>query len=126
MRLNSRDDAGNELDETHILKRDDGRLRVYWYRNDKLINELRTEFTDEPETKDPVQQAYDKLKARYPELYQYPPCYGVRASSSTLVGELMPETSVDVERVHQLASECGETFCFGLVGSKIAPLCPKP
>ena len=71
-----------------------------------------------------IQIAYDEITARYPALYSYPPCYGTRPSSTTLVGELMQKDNIDVAQVEALAVDCGNQFCFALVGNKIATLCP--
>jgi hypothetical protein len=124
--LTSRDRSGNEISETHVLKRDEGMLRVYWYRSDTMMAALRAANPDQDEqAKDPLQTAYDEVVARYPGLYEFTPCYGVRASSSNLVGALMAKDAVDTEEVMRLAQSCGDNFCFGLVGDKIAPLCPR-
>ena len=68
----------------------------------------------------------DLLVARHPALYSYPPCYGVRASSSNLRGKPTAIEEINPAEVETMATECGETFCFALVGSKIATLCPAP
>lgn len=122
--FDSHDHAGNPVRETAIVKRDDGTVRLYWYRSDLMLAAYKAANPEPEEEKEPIQVAYDEITARYPALYQYPPCYGVRASSSTLVAELMVRDAIDVEAVEQLAENCGETFCFSLVGEKIAPLCP--
>jgi hypothetical protein len=126
VRFNSHDIAGNETRESAVLKRDDGILRLYWYRSDSLLETMRatTEESAEEE-KDPLQIAYDELVARYPKLYAYPPCYAIRASSSNSVGTRMAIDAVDEAAVTSYAATCGETFCFALVGNKIAPLCPN-
>ncbi len=121
--LTSQNTSGTNINETHILKRDDGQLRVYWYRNDVLMAQLRAANPIEEE-KDPEQVAYDELIARYPTLYEYPPCYGVRPSSTNLAGKLMAMDAIDVDEINRIASTC-DNFCFSVVGSKIAPLCPK-
>jgi hypothetical protein len=121
------DDAGNEINETVLLKRDEGRMRTYWYRSNMLMASLRAANPEPDEDgKDPQQLAYDALVARYPSLYAFPPCYAIRPSSSNLVGDLMAKDAVDVTVVENLASQCPDTFCFALVGNKIATLCPKP
>ncbi len=122
--FNARDTAGNEIVETIVLKRDDGRSRVYWYRTDSLLALLKSEARDPTDDVDPQQAAYDEIVARYPSLYQYPPCYQVRPSSANLVGELTAKDAIDVQHVEILAQTCGATFCFALVGEKIATLCP--
>lgn len=126
--FDSRDPAGNEIRENAVLKRDEGRFRLYWYRSDTLLAELRAGQPDpeEVEAKDPEQVAYDQLVARHPELYSYPPCYGVRASSSNLLGKPAAIEDIDPAAVETMAADCGDTFCFALVGSKIATLCPAP
>lgn len=125
VRIRSQDLAGNEVDETALLKQDDGKLRMYWYRTDGLIAQLNAQQPSTEEEKAPEQIAYDEITARYPSLYSYPPCYGARASSTTLVGDLMAKDAMDVHQVDTWAAACGETFCFALVGNKIASLCPK-
>jgi hypothetical protein len=122
--FNAVDMAGNELRETAVLKKDDGTFRLYWYRSDSLLALLQPSEPDETEAKDPIQLAYDEITTRYPALYSYPPCYGSRPSSTTLVGELMAKNDIDVAKVEALAADCGEQFCFALVGNKIATLCP--
>ncbi len=124
--FDSRDPAGNEIRENALLKRDEGRYRLYWYRSDTLLAELRAGEPDaeEIDAKDPEQQAYDALVARHPALYSYPPCFGVRASSSNLRGKPADIEDIDPAAVETLAAECPDTFCFALVGSKIATLCP--
>ena len=98
---------------------------MYWYRSDSLLTLLRPAKEDEDvSAKDPIQAAYDEITARYPALYSYPPCYGVRASSSNLVGGLMSKDELDVAAIEQRAAACGEGFCFALVGNKVATLCP--
>ena len=125
IRFDSRDLSGNEIRETALLKRDDGQFRMYWYRSDSLLARLRADNPIEADEKEPEQLAYDEIIARYPSLYAYPPCYGVRVSSSNLAGDLMPKDAMDVAEIERLAATCPELFCFGLVGQKIAPICPK-
>jgi len=123
--LTSRDQDGNEIHEHALLKQDDGIFRLYWYRSDSLLDLLRAALPDSREAeKDPVQQAYDEITARYPALYQYPPCYDIRVSSSNLRGELMRKDELNIAVIDALAADCGESFCFGLVGNKIAAVCP--
>ena len=124
--FNSLDLTGNEVRESAVLKRDDGVLRLYWYRSDSVLEQLRAANpTPTKQEKDPQQVAYDEVVARYPALYQYPPCYGVRVSSSNLVGALMPKDAMDEDAISEYAASCGENFCFALVGYKIAPVCPN-
>ena len=118
------DTAGNELNENIILKEDEGTLRVYLYRSNLMFSNMPTEESEE-EDKDPEQIAYDALTAQFPELYEYTPCYGVRPSSSNLRGELFAIEDADVKAINALAQDCGEKFCFALVGQKIATLCPN-
>ncbi|XOV85044.1 MAG: hypothetical protein ACFHXK_07930 [bacterium] len=117
--------AGNETDETLLLKRDNGRLKTYLYRSNLLMTQLAaaTPRAEENE-KSPQQAAYDEVVARYPSLYSYPPCYDIRPTSSNLVGELLVRDNIDVEVVDTLATQCGDNFCLALVGNKIATLCP--
>jgi hypothetical protein len=118
------DDSGAPVEESIVLKRDEGIIRMYLYRSNLMLKDYETAHPRREEEKDPVQVAYDELTARYPSLYQFPPCYGVRASSSNLTGALQPKDNVNVGLMETLATTCGESFCFGLVGDKIAPLCP--
>ena len=123
--LTSRDQSGVEIRESALLKQDEGIFRLYWYRSDSLLEQLRAAMPDSREDeKDPEQQAYDEITARYPALYQYPPCYDIRVSSSNLRGELMRKNEINVATIDALAAQCGESFCFGLVGNKIAAVCP--
>lgn len=123
--LESLDHAGNPVKETAVLKRDEGQIRLYWYRSEQMLEAYRAANPrPDKETKDPEQVAYDEITARYPLLYQYPPCYGVRATTSTLAGKLLKRDEIDVDAVTAMADQCGASFCFGLVGQKIAPLCP--
>jgi hypothetical protein len=122
--LTSRDKAGNNVRETALVKQDEGKLRLYWYRSDTMEQAYR-EAHPQPDAddEDPLQAAYDELTARYPSLYEFPRCFDVRVSSSNLAGKLMAMDAVDVAMIETLAGNCGGTFCFGLVGSKIAPVC---
>lgn len=125
LNFSGQDLAGNEVNEMLLLKRDDGRMKTYLYRSNLLLTALGTETPSlEENDKSPQQIAYDEVVARYPGLYSYPPCYGIRPSSSNLVGELMPRDNMDVAAVDQRAQQCGDTFCLALVGNKIATLCP--
>ena len=97
VRLRSIDQAGSAVDETAVIKRDEGTLRLYWYRSDSLMASLRQRFPEPDElAKDPLQAAYDEITGRYPTLYQYPPCLDVRPSSANLVGELVARDQIDV------------------------------
>ena len=126
LNFSGQDQAGNEVNEMLLLKRDDGRMQTYLYRSNLLLSELGGENPETPvEEKNPQQIAYDEVVARYPSLYSYPPCYGIRPSSSNLVGELMQRDNMDVAAVEQQAQQCGATFCLALVGNKIATLCPS-
>ena len=120
----STDLGGNPIRENAILKRDEGTIRLYWYRSDLMLADYKAANPDPKEEKDPVQVAYDEITARYPELYQFPPCLDERVSSSVLMGEIAEKDQLDVANIERLASECGDSFCFSLVGQKIAPLCP--
>jgi len=125
LNFSGQDLAGNEVNEMLLLKRDDGRMKTYLYRSNLLLSELGGENPETPtEEKSPQQTAYDEVVARYPSLYSYPPCYGIRPSSSNLVGELMQRDNMNVAAVEQQAQQCGATFCLALVGNKIATLCP--
>lgn len=119
------DPAGNEVEETALLKVDDGVYRTYWYRSSLMLAELASVSDDDRDQKDPEQVAYDALVALHPELYEFPPCYGVRPSSSNLAGDLMLPENLQVAAVEHNASACGDTFCFAFVGAKVAQLCPK-
>lgn len=118
------DKANNPVEESIILKRDEGVIKLYLYRSNLMFKDYAAANPQTQDAKDPVQLAYDELTARYPSLYEFPPCYGVRASSTTLIGALQAMDAVDVPFMETVAAECGNSFCFGLVGEKIAPLCP--
>lgn len=123
--MTSIDLAGNPIRENAVLKRDDGQIRLYWYRSDLMLEAYRAAHPEPEDEKDPVHVAYDEITARYPALYQYPPCLDERVSSSVLIGELMAKDEIDVQVVEARAQACDETFCFALVGQKIATLCPS-
>ena len=117
---------GNPITERAVVKRDEGRIRLYWYRSDTLMALLRQRFpqTDEEEGgKTPLQAAYDVLTANHPGLYEYPPCLDIRVSSSNLAGELMAQDEIDEGAIEAAALDCDGEFCFALVGQKIAPVC---
>ena len=118
------DDAGQPMEENILMKIDDGIARVYWYRSSLMLDQLTTDEALE-EQKDPEQIAYDRLTALHSSLYAYPPCYGVRPSSSNLTSDLVAMDAIDPDQMDQLASACGESFCFAFVGQKVAPLCPN-
>ncbi|MEM7001815.1 MAG: hypothetical protein AAF529_13590, partial [Pseudomonadota bacterium] len=119
------DQAGNELEETAVLKQDNGQFRVYWYRSSAMLAAFRAANPEpDPDAKDPEQVAYDALVALYPGLYEFPPCDGVRPSSTNLQGKLRAREGLDVDAVTRLAANCPASFCFAFVGRKIAPLCP--
>ena len=122
--MDSADFAGNPVRENAVLKKDDGVIRLYWYRSDLMLAAYKAANPDPEDEKDPIQVAYDEITGRYPELYQYPPCLDERVSSSVLVGEIAEKDQLDVSEIERLAVECGESFCFALVGQKIATLCP--
>ena len=122
--MESADLGGNPVRENAVLKKDDGIIRLYWYRSDLMLADYKAANPDPEEEKDPIQIAYDEITGRYPELYQFPPCLDERVSSSVLVGELAPKDQLNVVEIERLANECGDSFCFALVGQKIATLCP--
>lgn len=123
LRFDGSDTAGNEASEIVVLKKDNGQLRMYWYRSTSLLKLLASP-EDDPLEKSPEQRAYVNLTNRYPELYAWPPCYGVRVSSSNLMAPLTPVDGIDVSKTSTLAAQCGPTFCFAFVGNKVASLCP--
>lgn len=118
--------AGNGVDEHIIVKRDDGQFRVYWYRSTTLLEAYRQAHPElaEVDAPDPLQVAYDELTARHSDLYAWPPCYGIRATSNNLRTPTMALDAIDAELMATEATACPETFCFALVGQKIAGLCP--
>ncbi len=121
----SLDIAGNEIHETVLVKRDQGQLRMYWYRTDAMLAALRQKnHRNQDDGKDPLHVAYAEVVARYPSLYEFPPCHGIRVTSTNLAGTLVRKDAIDVASMQAMASSCGELFCFGLVGDKIAPMCP--
>lgn len=121
--LSGKTNSGAHMTAIHVLKQDNQQLKVYWYRNTALMAQLQG-TQPRPAEKDPTQIAYDQLVARYPTLYRYPPCYGVRPSSSNLAGPLMNIENIDADQVIELAETTCANFCFSVVGQKIAPLCP--
>jgi len=123
--MTGRDGSGNEVDESVVLKRDGGTLRIYWYRSDTMLAALRAAQPPADDAKDPLQVAYDEVVARYPSLYEYPPCYGVRPSSSNMIGKPTAMDGLNTDEIDGLAATCGESFCLALVGNKIATLCPQ-
>jgi len=117
---------GVEGEEIMLLKKDKGAFRVYWYRSASLMAML-TAADDKQQPgngKSADQVAYDQLTEQYPGLYQYPPCYQVRVSSSNLRGQLTAPMDVDPGIIEQQAAACGAAFCLAFVGTKVASVCP--
>ena len=118
------DRAGNPVDETVIVKQDDGRYRIYLYQSSSMVEAFRAAHPTEAEDgKDPLQAGYDALTNRFPSLYSYPPCHGITISSSKLQGALIAQDAIDPDAIDRLATNCPDRFCLGLVGRKIAPVC---
>ncbi|NOX49627.1 MAG: hypothetical protein GXP16_03710 [Gammaproteobacteria bacterium] len=98
---------------------------MYWYRTDAMLDAIRQKnHRNKDDGKDPLHVAYAEIVARYPSLYEFPPCHGIRVTSANLAGTLVRKDAIDVSSMQTIASNCGKLFCFGLVGDKIAPMCP--
>jgi hypothetical protein len=127
--LASVDAGGREVEEIAVLKRDSGQFRVYWYRTNSLL----TAIEDRQAAEDSIdagadaklESAYTRLTNEFPEFYQYPPCRGVRVSSSNLVGALLPPGDTDPGEFATRAEQCPDTFCIAFVGKKIGAVCPR-
>ncbi|MEM9621377.1 MAG: hypothetical protein AAF993_06990 [Pseudomonadota bacterium] len=115
---------GADSEEIALVKRDDGVFRLYWYRSTSLLALLQPANAQTPGEKSPEQAAYSALTERYPGLYQFPPCYDIRVSSSNLMGELAAAEQLDPVQVEQAAATCGPSFCLAFVGRKVASVCP--
>lgn len=119
------DKAGREITEIAVLKRDDGRFRLYWYRTTSLIESLTTSQTDASPTEDDQdQKAYTRLTNEHAGLYQFPPCLDVRVSSSNMIGGLVQTSDIDIEDFESRSESCPDTFCLAFVGRKVAGICP--
>ena len=128
----SQDRSGRQIKEGAVVKRDDGKFRLYWYRSDLLFTTLsqRAEAAEQPMTA--VEQAQDRLSAVYnemvnnhSELYAYPPCLDdVRVSSTTMLGSAFNHRAADPGEINRRASGCASQMCFALIGKKVATLCP--
>ncbi len=118
------DKAGNESREIVLIKQDADTMRVYWYRSEEMLQDLRrAEEIQREADKDPVQVAYDELTNQYPTLYAYPPCIDVRPSSNTLLAPPIALQDINPAELDLLADECSGTVCIGTVGRKYALLC---
>ena len=126
VRVTGTDNYGEHSEETVLLKRDDGVLKVYWYRSKLMLANIRRENERiEEASRSPMQAAYGRLTEKYPALYQYPPCPDdLRASSSTLKGTPQREDELQSAAFEEWAQQCPDTFCLAMVGTKIAGLCP--
>lgn len=123
--IDAADLVGNEAQELVLLKRDDGVMRLYWYRSSAMLQQQQIAARIEEEAaKDPLQAAYDELTNRYPTLYEYPPCLDTRVSSSTLMTSAKGLEEINPRRYDELAAQCSSQMCIALVGRKYAPLCP--
>ena len=119
------DNAGRDVTEIAVLKRDDGRFRLYWYRTTSLIEALTPSTTDaRPTDDDEDQKAYTRLTNEHRDFYQFPPCLDVRVSSSNMVGGLVRTNDIDIEDFETRSDNCPDTFCLAFVGRKVAGICP--
>lgn len=128
----SQDRRGRPIKEGAVVKRDDGKFRLYWYRSDLLFTTLteRAEAAEQSMTE--AEQAQNRLSAVYnemvnnhSELYAYPPCLDdVRVSSTTMVGSAFNHSAADPGEINRRAGSCASQMCFALIGQKIATLCP--
>ncbi len=118
-------EEAEESEEIVVLKKDNGQYRLYWYRSASLMALLTPRHHNPAEAeKSPEQAAYDELTQRYPGLYSWPPCENVRVSSSNLMTDLMPRDNLNTAQMETLAAACGDHFCFGFIGNKVAAVCP--
>ncbi|MEM7079170.1 MAG: hypothetical protein AAF513_11130 [Pseudomonadota bacterium] len=115
---------GDDFAETAVVKRDDGKLRLYWYRSTSLLALMRSADDEADTGKDPQQVAYDALVARYSALYNYPPCYQIRPTSNNILGDLIDPDRLDLEVVAARHKRCPDSFCIAFIGRKVATLCP--
>ncbi len=127
------DASGREIKEGAVVKRDDGKFRLYWYRSDLLFTtlELRAEQAERmAETLEPqqsmLQSLYNLVVRAHPELYQYAPCLeDIRVSSSTMIGALVRPEHIQPNDIQQRAANCSIDICFAAVGQKLTTLCPR-
>jgi hypothetical protein len=129
----SKDATGRAIKEGAVVKRDDGKYRLYWYRSDLLFTTLENRAEQAAELSNQIdpaqtllQSSYNQVVAAHPELYQYPPCLDdIRISSSTMIGEPIKPQNVEPTDIHQRAEQCADEICFALLGQKITALCPR-
>ena len=128
----SRDRRGRPIKEGAVVKRDDGKFRLYWYRSDLLFTTLTQRAEAAEQSMTAAEQAQDRLSAVYnemvnnhSELYAYPPCLDdVRVSSTTMLGSAFNHSAADPGEINRRASSCASQMCFALIGQKVATLCP--
>ena len=128
----SQDRSGRQIKEGAVVKRDDGKFRLYWYRSDLLFTTLSQRAEAAEQSMTTVEQAQDRLSAVYNEmvnnhsgLYVYPPCLDdVRVSSTTMLGSAFNHRAADPGEINRRASGCASQMCFALIGKKVATLCP--
>ena len=128
----ARDSKGASVTEGMVLKRDDGRFRMYWYRSDTLLAELSRREAAEDAESDAVQLAqqqqrlqaiYTQMVERDPSIYRFPPCIDAQVRSSVMLGDLLPPSQVSGSELENRALKCSAQVCLALVGRKVAPLC---
>jgi hypothetical protein len=128
----TQDPSGAAIKEGMVLKRDDDRFRVYWYRSDTLFTELtrqaeraKAQSTDQQaeEQRLRLQGAYTQMVERDPSIYQYPVCIDARVSRSVMQGDLMQQDQVSGAELDRRATACSAELCLTLVGQKVASLC---
>ena len=125
--LSGIDTGGRDITEIAVLKRDEGQFRLYWYRTTSLIDELArsAEANAAAEDEDAeIDAAYARITNAHSEFYQFPPCRGVRVSSSNKVGDLVATDALTVADFEARAARCPNEFCITFVGRKVAGVCP--
>lgn len=126
----SADASGRAIKEGAVVKRDDGKFRLYWYRSDLLFTTLELRAEQLAKTPDPhqstLQSLYNLVVSAHPELYQYAPCLeDIRVSSSTMIGVPLRPKNIQPSNIQQRAANCSIDICFAAVGQKLATLCPR-
>ncbi len=129
----SADRSQRSIRELAVLRRDNGKFRLYWYRSDSLYTELTkraeqaqssTEVGQLEAKQERLEAAYNALIGRDPTLYAFVPCIDETASSSKMVGGLLDPDEISFALLTERAQRCPDRFCLTLVGTRLAALCP--